>query len=347
MTESGFVTLAVVLSFLLFVLPFSAMPKAVAQESTIQKIAQPISRIGDVVIAVAERLFAMPVDLMGYVIGLTIGFMERYSYNMVTRSALALVAEIAVVFFISPVLSLLLTAVITLLFCVLLPLVAVIANPVMAVFFLLSLLLIGVLLAECLLMLVIAVILGILVFPPALLLIGIGFLSIPFWPLLFGLLITVASFFLAFVRIFAFVLVVVFLMPAVLSFSIAVLGSPLLVVALVWVAVDATLILAFLAIPCLFVVVWIVLFLLLLVVIGMFPVNYCFSGFRPAFRTFSSRLYSCLSLMNGIAARFSVVALLWSEFYDGLLRGSSISPFVRNFFQIAARGFYLEKTPLV
>lgn len=270
----------------LFALLLLAIPlytsEAEAQETTVQRIAKPIANVGDIVIRIAERLFAMPMDLAGYVVGAVIGFSDAFSANMVTRTAMALVLEV-----------------VTLALDTALSIALAIGSGVVLI--------------------AIGAILVVLPFVFILLATISLFLSVLSLPFCF--------------TIFGIPFLILFLGLAILFFLIAffLMGALILIYPVIFVIVGGIPVLTF------------VVGLLFSVI----PLWYLSSGFRPVFRALSSPLASIINFVNGCASRFPVVALLWSEFYDGLLRGSSISPYVRNFFQIVARGLYLEQTPLL
>jgi hypothetical protein len=260
--------IAFMLALFLVALPLCT-PRAEAQESTIQRIAQPIADIGDLVINIAERLFAMPMDLAGYITGAVIGFSDAFSANMLTRTAMALVMS-----------GLVLILNITFFFLILIP----------------TLLIEGLLVV---------------------LIIFFAFLTAFF--VMFGALCTPLYFFFPLT-----------LLLLVFAFFVLLFGAITFLLIAVAMAFPSVILLGFVFLP---------LFLI--------PFAYESLGFRELFRMLSPTIAGIVNRLNGLASHFTILALLWSEFYDGLLRGSSISPYVRNYFQILARGFYLEKTPFV
>lgn len=67
---------------------------------------------------------------------------------------------------------------------------------------------------------------------------------------------------------------------------------------------------------------------------------YEFLGFRPIFKIFSPYIVDIINLLTSIAAHFPISNYAWHKCYNGLLRGSSISPFVRNYFEFVGKNIW-------
>lgn len=67
---------------------------------------------------------------------------------------------------------------------------------------------------------------------------------------------------------------------------------------------------------------------------------YEFLGFRPIFKIFSPYIVDIINLLTSIVAHLPISNYAWHKCYNGLLRGSSISPFVRNYFEFVGKNIW-------